>query len=164
MEARGWGERGGATKLAAALGAAMTGRVSPQLVASWMRGDRMPSATYLLALPGVLGVPVSALGVDAALIKRKGRAGRGKDRSLPSEAPTETLLEELVARPEDFSRRMLGWADEVGPQPVLYFLHDAEQIANENGLKLAGYFKWLRGAVEERRGPPPAAAAGDRAH
>jgi transcriptional regulator with XRE-family HTH domain len=164
MTAQGWGGWGGATKLAAALSAVVRKRVSPQLVASWLRGRSLPSASYLLRLPAVLGVPPSALGIDVLSIGKQGRAGRGQSVSLPSEAPRETLLEELVQRPEDFSRRMLGWADQVGPEPVLYFLQDAEQIAKENGLKLAAYFQWLRGAVMERGGPPPAAAAGHRPH
>ncbi len=47
LDARGWN----ASDLARALGG-----LSPQMVASWVRGDRMPSAKYAAWLPQVLGV------------------------------------------------------------------------------------------------------------
>jgi transcriptional regulator with XRE-family HTH domain len=149
---RGWKGRGAATELAKAVGA------KPSLVASWLRGERIPSGTYLTRI-------MTVLGIGAAALERPERAPAApQDDGSPGKAPVVAIGEPGVSYAKqttgpglaawlalgaemqhnlaiDIFKKALEAQDFVG-SPVLRAMHGIAQKMDEMGYTAMSRHIW----------------------
>jgi hypothetical protein len=133
---------------------------SPAAVASWPKRDSIPKEAEMPLVDvaqkrGVSGVTVLWLKTGAgALPQKTGLTTHGG--LAPPERPLEAdALEEIVRRPDVFTRRMMDMREVVGPEAVLAYLEDYERIVTEKeGPRFRAFFKAVRNKVRSahRRG------------
>ena len=143
MARRGLEGRGGATRLAESIGA------TPQLVASWLRAERMPNATYLGKLTVALQVALEEL---VSVLPTGDEAGEG----TASDA-------EFFVWGAEAARRLLGPDVEGVPPGVqlkLLEITEADAVA-KFGPRARAVAEEIRREIRRRHGLPE---PGDPAH
>lgn len=143
MAQRGMEGRGGASKLAKLIGA------RPQLVASWLRGERIPSGTYIAKLTRSLQISIDAL---VSQVPTGDEGGRG----APSDA-------EFFLWGAEAARRLLGAEGEgISASVKLKLLEVTERDAvakfGPRAHELAGE---IRREIQRRHGVPESGASPD---
>ena len=112
--------------------------------ARWIRKGTPPAPEWAGTRPG--GAPGLVTARQPTPTGRPGLAGAADDPSFAGSGAD--LFDDLVRRPDEFTRRLNGMLDQVGTEAVLAFLEDAEKIVKEHhGPRFTAFFKALRDRI-----------------